>query len=203
MRLSPTAQACIRPDGFRRTTQRMAALHNGKRDNLEINPNLWAGVGLIPRRCRGTALVGDGPASRRADNEYAAWHRQFVLSGYPHRKKRIGLSCCSPASGCRHPGNSPAAAAESQGEAVINNLSPPSRKAKEQNDGNASEKVVIARCPLVFTEGGHRGSVATWPPQLAGYNSTRILPSPEGVMMAFGRSLLNRRWRRLYRRSAL
>lgn len=35
-----------------------------------------------------------------------------------------------------------------------------SRKAKEQNDGNASEKVVIARCPLVFT-GGHRGGVAT------------------------------------------
>lgn len=27
--------------------QRMAALHNGKRDNLEISPNLWAGVGLV------------------------------------------------------------------------------------------------------------------------------------------------------------
>ena len=35
-----------------------------------------------------------------------------------------------------------------------------SRKAKEHDDGNASEEVVIARCPLVFT-GGHRGGVAT------------------------------------------
>lgn len=35
-----------------------------------------------------------------------------------------------------------------------------SRKAKEHDNGNASEKVVIARCPLVFT-GGHRGGVAT------------------------------------------
>ncbi|MER1334246.1 LLM class flavin-dependent oxidoreductase, partial [Klebsiella pneumoniae] len=26
--------------------QRMAALHNGRRDKLEISPNLWAGVGL-------------------------------------------------------------------------------------------------------------------------------------------------------------
>ncbi|EFE2481121.1 FMNH2-dependent alkanesulfonate monooxygenase [Escherichia coli] len=37
--------------------QRMAALHNGKRDNLEISPNLWAGVGLV-RGGAGTALVG-------------------------------------------------------------------------------------------------------------------------------------------------
>ena len=27
--------------------QRMAALHNGRRDRLEISPNLWAGVGLV------------------------------------------------------------------------------------------------------------------------------------------------------------
>lgn len=26
---------------------RMASLHNGKRENLEISPNLWAGVGLV------------------------------------------------------------------------------------------------------------------------------------------------------------
>ncbi|MCP6646478.1 LLM class flavin-dependent oxidoreductase, partial [Klebsiella pneumoniae] len=26
--------------------QRMAALHGGRRDQLEISPNLWAGVGL-------------------------------------------------------------------------------------------------------------------------------------------------------------
>ena len=38
--------------------RRMAALHGGRRDKLEISPNLWAGVGLV-RGGAGTALVGD------------------------------------------------------------------------------------------------------------------------------------------------
>ena len=38
--------------------KRMSALHGGRRDRLEIAPNLWAGVGLI-RGGAGTALVGD------------------------------------------------------------------------------------------------------------------------------------------------
>lgn len=42
--------------------------------------------------------------------------------------------------------------------------------------------MVIARCPLVFT-GGHRGGVATG--SSVGWLSTRILPSPEGVVTAF------------------
>lgn len=63
------------------------------------------------------------------------------------------------------------------------NLSPvKSRKAKEQNDGNASEKVVIARCPLVFT-GGHRGGVATG--LLSWLAVDAYFASPEGVVMAF------------------
>ncbi|WP_313466527.1 FMNH2-dependent alkanesulfonate monooxygenase, partial [Pseudomonas nitroreducens] len=37
--------------------RRMAALHGGRRDQLEIYPNLWAGVGLV-RGGAGTALVG-------------------------------------------------------------------------------------------------------------------------------------------------
>ncbi|WP_163279698.1 LLM class flavin-dependent oxidoreductase, partial [Enterobacter hormaechei] len=35
--------------------RRMAALHGGKKDNLEISPNLWAGIGLV-RGGAGTAL---------------------------------------------------------------------------------------------------------------------------------------------------
>ena len=27
--------------------QRMAALHGGNRDKLEVSPNLWAGIGLV------------------------------------------------------------------------------------------------------------------------------------------------------------
>lgn len=142
--------------------QRMAALHNGKRDNLEISPNLWAGVGLV-RGGAGTALVGDGPTVAARINEYAALGiDSFVLSGYPHLEEayRVGellfphLDVAIPEIPQPQPLNP-------QGEAVANEFIPvKSRKAKEQNDGNASEKVVIARCPLVFT-GGHRGGVAT------------------------------------------
>ena len=64
--------------------QRMAALHKGHRDNLEIAPNLWAGVGLV-RGGAGTALVGDGPTVAERINEYAALGiDSFILSGYPH-----------------------------------------------------------------------------------------------------------------------
>lgn len=64
--------------------QRMAALHGGKRDKLEISPNLWAGVGLI-RGGAGTALVGDAKTVAARLKEYADLGiESFVLSGYPH-----------------------------------------------------------------------------------------------------------------------
>ncbi|HEY1847402.1 MAG TPA: FMNH2-dependent alkanesulfonate monooxygenase [Buttiauxella sp.] len=71
---------------------RMAALHGGKRDRLEISPNLWAGVGLV-RGGAGTALVGDGPTVAARINEYAALGiDSFIFSGYPHLEEayRVG-----------------------------------------------------------------------------------------------------------------
>ena len=72
--------------------QRMVALHGGKRDQLEISSNLWAGVGLV-RGGAGTALVGDGPTVAARINEYAALGiDSFILSGYPHLEEayRVG-----------------------------------------------------------------------------------------------------------------
>ncbi|MCW3478143.1 FMNH2-dependent alkanesulfonate monooxygenase [Neisseriaceae bacterium JH1-16] len=64
--------------------RRMAALHGGKRDKLEVSPNLWAGVGLV-RGGAGTALVGDGPTVAARMQEYADLGVEtFVFSGYPH-----------------------------------------------------------------------------------------------------------------------
>jgi len=63
---------------------RMAALHGGRRDRLEVSPNLWAGVGLV-RGGAGTALVGDPYVVAERLKEYADLGiDHFVLSGYPH-----------------------------------------------------------------------------------------------------------------------
>jgi alkanesulfonate monooxygenase len=64
--------------------QRMSRLHDGKRENLEISPNLWAGVGLV-RGGAGTALVGDPQTVAARLREYASLGvDSFILSGYPH-----------------------------------------------------------------------------------------------------------------------
>jgi alkanesulfonate monooxygenase len=64
--------------------RRMAALHGGKRDKLEVSPNLWAGVGLV-RGGAGTALVGDPETVVARMQEYADLGIEtFILSGYPH-----------------------------------------------------------------------------------------------------------------------
>jgi alkanesulfonate monooxygenase len=63
---------------------RMTALHNGRRDQLEVYPNLWAGIGLV-RGGAGTALVG---SYEEVANRIAEYHdlgiEEFIFSGYPH-----------------------------------------------------------------------------------------------------------------------
>lgn len=63
---------------------RMSKLHGGRRDKLEISPNLWAGVGLV-RGGAGTALVGDAATvAERIDEYRRIGIDTFILSGYPH-----------------------------------------------------------------------------------------------------------------------
>ena len=64
--------------------RRMLELNGGSKDNLEIYPNLWAGVGLV-RGGAGTALVGSYSDIADLIEEYAVVGiSEFVLSGYPH-----------------------------------------------------------------------------------------------------------------------
>ena len=63
---------------------RMSRLHQGRRDKLEVSPNLWAGVGLV-RGGAGTALVGDpDTVAERIDEYRRIGIDTFILSGYPH-----------------------------------------------------------------------------------------------------------------------
>ncbi|MGA7779925.1 MAG: FMNH2-dependent alkanesulfonate monooxygenase [Paraburkholderia sp.] len=67
--------------------RRMAALHGGKRgsrEQLEVYPNVWAGVGLV-RGGAGTAIVGNPEQVAERMKEYEALGVDtFILSGYPH-----------------------------------------------------------------------------------------------------------------------
>ncbi len=64
--------------------KRMLALHGGSAADLEVAPNLWAGVGL-GRGGAGTALVGSHEEVAERIEEYAGIGiEEFVLSGYPH-----------------------------------------------------------------------------------------------------------------------
>ncbi|GAA5153973.1 LLM class flavin-dependent oxidoreductase [Nocardioides marinquilinus] len=64
--------------------RRMLELNGGSKDDLEIHPNVWAGVGLV-RGGAGTALVGSHTEVADRIEEYADLGiEEFVLSAYPH-----------------------------------------------------------------------------------------------------------------------
>jgi alkanesulfonate monooxygenase len=64
--------------------RRMLELHGGSTSDLEIYPNLWAGVGLV-RGGAGTALVGShSEVAERIEEYHALGIDEFVLSGHPH-----------------------------------------------------------------------------------------------------------------------
>jgi alkanesulfonate monooxygenase len=64
--------------------RRQFELHGGRRDRLEVSPNLWAGIGLV-RHGVGTALVGSPSTVAARLHEYQALGISTVIaSGYPH-----------------------------------------------------------------------------------------------------------------------
>src|SRR6476659_9523217 len=64
--------------------RRMLDLNGGSRDDLQIYPNVWAGVGLV-RGGAGTALVGSHEeVADRIEEYHSVGIDEFVLSAYPH-----------------------------------------------------------------------------------------------------------------------
>ncbi len=82
---SPRRNESLPTDSDSVGQRRMTALHGGgRRDKLEIAPNLWAGIGLV-RRGAGTALVGDPQTVAARLREYQALGIDTIIaSGYPH-----------------------------------------------------------------------------------------------------------------------
>ena len=73
---------------------RMASLHGGRSDDLEIAPNLWAGIGLV-REGAATAIVGshDEVAERIVEYRDLGFD-EFILSGYPHLEEAYRVGEC-------------------------------------------------------------------------------------------------------------
>jgi alkanesulfonate monooxygenase len=73
---------------------RMTALHGGSSDELEISPNLWAGIGLV-REGAATALVGSHEQVAERILEYhALGFDELILSGYPHLEEAYRFGEC-------------------------------------------------------------------------------------------------------------
>jgi alkanesulfonate monooxygenase len=78
------AQKRLRADTDSVGQLRQLQLHGGRRDQLQVSPNLWAGVGLV-RHGVGTALVGSPEVVAERLREYQALGIQTIIgSGYPH-----------------------------------------------------------------------------------------------------------------------
>jgi alkanesulfonate monooxygenase len=71
--------------------QRMLSLHDGSRKDLEVSPNLWAGIGLV-RPGAGTALVGSHEqVAERIFEYHDLGLDEFILSGHPHLEEAYAV----------------------------------------------------------------------------------------------------------------
>lgn len=71
--------------------QRMLTLHGGRRGDLEVSPNLWAGIGLV-RPGAGTALVGSHvQVAERILEYHDLGLDEFILSGHPHLEEAYAV----------------------------------------------------------------------------------------------------------------
>jgi alkanesulfonate monooxygenase len=111
--------------------QRMLALQKlagptRSRKDLEISPNLWAGVGLV-RSGAGTALVGSVENVVKRMKEYAELGIDtFIFSGYPHLEEAYRTAeLLLPNLPLDHGDDARAPAADfSPGEVIANEFSP-------------------------------------------------------------------------------
>ncbi len=167
--------------------RRMAALHGGKKDNLEISPNLWAGIGLV-RGGAGTALVGDGPTVAARMQEYADLGIDtFILSGYPHLEEayRVGELLFPHLDLAQEETPARLQPVRPQGEVVANIYVPQKSVAELRSAPMAknAQRILYRLAPWALP----LALVIIW--QIAvetGWLSNRILPAPSAVLAPSG-----------------
>lgn len=71
--------------------RRMAAMHRGSKDSLEVYPNVWAGYGLV-RPGVGTALVGSHEqVAERIEEYHLLGLDHLILSAQPHLEEAYAV----------------------------------------------------------------------------------------------------------------
>ena len=161
--------------------QRMSRLHGGRRDQLEISPNLWAGVGLV-RGGAGTALVGDPETVAERMREYMALGIDaFILSGYPHLEECYRFAelvfpllplkaTTGRAATVRNAGPF--------GEIIANEVARQAAGRRREAGSPGS----CRRYALAPADGPAAG-LGSWRPR--GWLSARVLPAPSATALAF------------------
>ncbi|RIX49306.1 alkanesulfonate monooxygenase, FMNH(2)-dependent [Paenibacillus nanensis] len=110
--------------------KRMSQLHQGDRSNLEISPNLWAGIGLV-RGGAGTALVGSPEIVAERMREYEALGIEtFIFSGYPHLEEAYRVAdLLFPLLNLNRPEQTGPTSISPFGEIIANNVLPTAKAA--------------------------------------------------------------------------
>jgi alkanesulfonate monooxygenase len=76
--------AALEPNPHNGSANRIVSVHGGGASKLEVYPNLWAGVGLVPGGAD-LALVGNhAEVANRIEEYHDIGVDEFVLSGHPH-----------------------------------------------------------------------------------------------------------------------
>jgi alkanesulfonate monooxygenase len=76
--------AALEPNVHNGSVHRLLTAHGGGASKLEVYPNLWAGVGLVPGGAD-LALVGNhAEVANRIEEYHTLGIDEFVLSGHPH-----------------------------------------------------------------------------------------------------------------------
>jgi alkanesulfonate monooxygenase len=74
--------------------RRMAALHGGRADALEVYPNVWMGYGLVRPGAAATLVGSHEQVAERIEEYHALGLDHLVLSGQPHLEEAYNFGEC-------------------------------------------------------------------------------------------------------------